>query len=81
MFLSIFICVHLDVQTKDGNQLTGSFPSEFGKLSNLDDVSLSTNYFSRTIPTEFGLLSALSSLAVCKSKMFLRQCLHCSIWC
>ena len=39
--------------------LTGSIPSEMGRLTNLTRLELSGNYLRGTIPTEIGLLTKL----------------------
>lgn len=42
--------------------LTGTIPSELGKLTELEDLQLACNELVGGIPTEFGLLTKLTSL-------------------
>ena len=46
----------------DGNQLSGSIPSELGNLDNLRTLSLSDNQLSGSIPSELGDLANLGVL-------------------
>ena len=46
----------------DGNQLSGSIPSELGNLDNLRTLSLSNNQLSGSIPSELGDLANLGVL-------------------
>ena len=46
----------------DGNQLSGSIPSELGNLTNLRTLSLSNNQLSGSIPSELGSLAKLEVL-------------------
>ena len=46
----------------DGNQLSGSIPSELGNLANLRTLSLSNNRLSGSIPSELGDLANLGVL-------------------
>ena len=46
----------------DGNQLSGSIPSELGTLDNLRTLSLSDNQLSGSIPSELGNLANLGVL-------------------
>ena len=46
----------------DGNQLSGSVPSELGNLDNLRTLSLSDNQLSGSIPSELGNLANLGVL-------------------
>ena len=47
--------------TMDNNELTGSFPSEIGQLTDVKYLSFSSNSFSGTIPDEIGSLENIES--------------------
>ncbi len=44
---------------KDNNTMTGTFPTELGKLTNLRNFTLAFNHFDGTAPNEFGMLKQL----------------------
>mmetsp|Transcript_24834 Transcript_24834/g.44869 ORF Transcript_24834/g.44869 Transcript_24834/m.44869 type:complete len:205 (+) Transcript_24834:646-1260(+) len=46
------------------NELTGSIPSELGRLWNLRTLYLGRNHLTGTIPTELGMIRKLSSLSL-----------------
>jgi len=48
----------------DNNQLTGTFPTTFGKLAALADLELHGNLLTGTIPSELGHLSSLKRLSI-----------------
>ena len=47
-----------------GNNLTGTIPSELGKLTKLRYLSLALNPLTGPIPSEIGLLTALSKFVL-----------------
>ena len=53
----------------DNNELTGLIPSELGKLSNLDYLSLYRNQLTGTIPTELGDLPNLKVLYLADNEL------------
>jgi Leucine-rich repeat (LRR) protein len=52
-----------------GNQLTGSIPTELGKLTNLRELNLSDNQLTGSIPTELGKLTNLRELRLSRNQL------------
>ncbi|CAB9503433.1 STYKc [Seminavis robusta] len=48
----------------ESNQLSGTIPSAFSSLSNLEYMALGSNRFTGEIPSEFGILTSLGQLSM-----------------
>ena len=57
---------HVDLSYLDfiGNQLTGTIPTEIGRIKSLRGLNLHDNQLTSTLPTELGLLRSLNDMTV-----------------
>ena len=51
------------------NEITGTIPTELGKMTRLREIAMSVNKLSGDIPSELGLLSNLSSLFLAANQL------------
>ena len=59
---------------KANNQLTGTIPTEFGKLTALKAMNVGNNIITGTIPMEMANLSKMQYLSLGKATNLLQVC-------
>ena len=67
LFLPVIPVTSITTSTTENNQLTGSLPTELGKLTNLKHLLLKSNELSGKFPSELNRLSHLQVMIVDKN--------------